>query len=189
MKRLTVIGLLLGGVAAAARRSSPAFADLLIVNARVYTLAWDEPDREGTPAANAPHTAGGWHPDAQALAIRGARLTLVGSTAQALALKGPSTRVIDAAGATIVPGLIDAHVHIAELGATLERVNLVGVQTDAEAVLRVQERAAQVPNGQWIVGWGWDEGAWANQYPDMKLLSARVPDHPVILRGLHSFAV
>jgi predicted amidohydrolase YtcJ len=46
-----------------------------------------------------------------------------------------------------------------------------------------------VPSGQWIVGWGWDEGAWANRYPDMAQLSARVPNHPVILRGLHSFAV
>ena len=44
------------------------------------------------------------------------------------------------------------------------------------------------PKGQWIVGWGWDEGAWANRYPDMTRLSARVPDHPVLLRGLHSFA-
>ena len=46
-----------------------------------------------------------------------------------------------------------------------------------------------MPKGQWIVGWGWDEGAWADHYPTMALLSARVPDHPVVLRGLHSFAV
>src|SRR5204863_9145544 len=92
-------------------------------------------------------------------------------------------------GATVLPGLVDAHVHIAELGASLERVKLVGVTTEADAVERVESRARQVPKGQWIVGWGWDEGAWANQYPDMTLLSARVPDHPVLLRGLHSFAV
>ncbi len=164
-------------------------ADLLLVNGRVYTLAWDEPDRDGRPAANAPHTTGGWHPDAQAVAVGGGRIVLVGSTAQALALQGPRTRIVDAAGATIVPGLADAHVHLTELGASLERVNLVGVRTEADAVERVEARARQVPKGQWIVGWGWDEGAWANQYPDMTRLSARVPDHPVILRGLHSFAV
>src|SRR5438034_564499 len=67
---------------------APAPADVVIVNGRVYTLAWDEPDREGRPAANAPHTLGGWHPDAQAVAIRGGRITFVGSNAQALALKG-----------------------------------------------------------------------------------------------------
>ena len=97
--------------------------------------------------------------------------------------------MLDLRGATMLPGLVDAHVHIAELGASLERVNLVGVKTEAEAVDRVEARARQVPKGQWIVGWGWDEGAWADHYPDMTLLSARVPDHPVVLRGLHSFAV
>lgn len=164
-------------------------ADLLVINGRVYTLAWGEPDREGRPAAGAPHTSGGWHPDAQAVAMRRGRIILVGTNAQALALKDKNTRVFDAAGGTVLPGLVDAHVHIAELGASLERVNLVGVKTETEAVARVEARAKEVSKGQWIVGWGWDEGAWANQYPDMTALSARVPDHPVVLRGLHSFAV
>src|SRR5437763_1957323 len=173
-----------------AQRNTPTLpADVLLLNGRVYTLAWDEPDREGRPAANAPHTPGGWHPDAQALAIRGDRIVLVGTSAQAMALKGPRTQLVDVHGATVLPGLVDAHGHIAELGASLERVNLVGVATEAEAIDRVEMRARQVPKGQWIVGWGWDEGAWANRYPDMTRLSARVPDHPVLLRGLHSFAV
>jgi predicted amidohydrolase YtcJ len=177
-------------VAAVLPQTAPRLpADLLLVNGHVYTLAWDEPDREGRPAANAPHTSGGWRPDAQAIAVRGGRIVLVGTTMQALTLKGPRTRIVDIAGATVVPGLVDSHVHVAELGASLERVNLVGVRTEAEAVERVEARTRQTPKGQWIVGWGWDEGAWANQYPDMTLLSARVPDHPVILRGLHSFAV
>jgi predicted amidohydrolase YtcJ len=184
-----ILALFAGGGLPAQRSAATQPADVLLVNGRVYTLAWDEPDREGRPAANAPHTAGGWHPDAQALAIRGDRIVLVGTTAQALALKGPRTRIIDAHGATVLPGLVDAHVHIAELGASLERVNLVGVKTESEAVERVEARARQVPDGQWIVGWGWDEGAWADHYPDMTLLSTRVPDHPVVLRGLHSFAV
>src|SRR5439155_7058827 len=177
-------------VAAVLPQTAPRLpADLLLVNGHVYTLAWDEPDREGRPAANAPHTNGGWRPDAQAIAVRSGRIVLVGTTMQALTLKGPRTRVVDIAGATVVPGLVDSHVHVAELGASLERVNLVGVRTEAEAVERVEARARETPKGQWIVGWGWDEGAWANQYPDLTLLSARVPDHPVILRGLHSFAV
>src|SRR6185436_9267124 len=75
------------------------------------------------------------------------------------------------------------------LGASLDRVNLVGLATEAEVVARIAERAARVPAGEWIEGWGWDEGAWASHYPDMKLLSERVPNHPVLLRGLHSFAV
>ena len=45
-----------------------------------------------------------------------------------------------------------------------------------------------MPAGEWIVGRGWDEGAWANRYPDKALLSQAVPDHPVVLESLHGFA-
>jgi predicted amidohydrolase YtcJ len=164
-------------------------ADLLLVHGQVYTFAWNEPATDGRPAAGAPHDAKGWHPDATAVGIRGGRIVFVGSDEGAQAFRGPRTRVRDLGGATVLPGLIDAHVHIANLGAKLEQVDLVGVATEEEAVRRVAERAARTPKGEWIVGWGWDEGAWANRYPDMKLLSERVPDHPVLLRGLHSFAV
>lgn len=98
-------------------------------------------------------------------------------------------RVEHLAGPTVMPGLVDAHVHIANLGARLEQVDLVGVSREEEAVDRVAERAAAVPAGDWILGWGWDEGAWADPYPDLELLSERVPENPVLLRGLHSFAV
>ncbi len=164
-------------------------ADLLLAGGRVYTFTWPEPDVEGRPAAGAPHDTAGWRPDAEAIAIRGDRIVFVGSRADAEAFRGPNTRVVELAGATVLPGLIDSHVHLPELGASLERVNLVGVQTEADAVARVETRARTTPKGEWIVGWGWDEGAWANHYPDMRLLSERVPDHPVILRGLHTFAV
>jgi predicted amidohydrolase YtcJ len=169
-------------------RATASAADLLLVNGRVYTFAWDEPSAEGVPAANAPFRDGRWHPDAEAVGIRGGTIVFAGTTAAAAAWRGPATRVIDLAGATVLPGLTDAHVHIAELGASLERVNLVGVTTEEEAIARVVERARTVPKGEWIVGWGWDEGAWANHYPSMTALSARVPDHPVVLRGLHTFA-
>src|SRR5262245_20550271 len=164
-------------------------ADLLLVGGRVYTFSWPEPDPEGRPAGGAPHDAAGWRPDAQAIAIRGDRILFVGERVNAESYRGTSTRVVDLGGATVLPGLIDSHVHLPELGAALERVNLVGVRTEAEAVARVEERARSTPKGDWIVGWGWDEGAWANRYPDMRLLSERVPDHPAVLRGLHTFAV
>src|SRR5690606_18758784 len=164
-------------------------ADLLILNARVYTLTWGEPAVDGTPAADAPYDpAAGWRPDAEAVAVRDGRILFVGSTAEAERFRGERTRVLDAAGGTLIPGLIDAHVHLANLGESLARVNLVGVQSEAEVVERVAARAAEVPAGEWIVGYGWDEGAWADRYPDHRLLSERVPDHPVYLRGLHGFA-
>jgi predicted amidohydrolase YtcJ len=162
----------------------------VLAGGRVYTLAWDEPRGDGAPAAGAPcDPARGCRPDAEAVAIRGNRIVFVGTAAAAKPYVGPDTRTIQLPPeAAVLPGLVDAHVHAAELGASLERVNLVGVQTEADAVARVAERARTVPKGEWIVGWGWDEGAWANRYPDAALLSQRVPDHPVFLRGLHSFA-
>jgi hypothetical protein len=89
----------------------------------------------------------------------------------------------------VIPGLVDSHTHVAGLGEARSQVDLVGVATEAEAVARVARFAQHVPKGQWILGRGWDEGAWASRYPDMKLLSERVPDHPVLLTGLHGFAV
>jgi predicted amidohydrolase YtcJ len=142
-------------------------ADLLLVGGRVYTLSWPDPDGEGRPNAAAPFGADGWRPDAEAIAIAGGRIIYVGDRAAAEKLASPATRTIDLKGATVLPGLIDSHVHLANLGANLERVNLVGVRTPAEAVERVAARAASTPKGEWISGWGWDEGAWSSQLPDI----------------------
>ncbi|WP_193743259.1 amidohydrolase [Sandarakinorhabdus sp. AAP62] len=164
-------------------------ADLILTDAHVYTLRWGEPALDGKPAPDAPITNGKWHPDAAAVAIRGGKIVYVGNDKGALALRGKQTKVIDLNGATVIPGLVDSHTHFVELGAKLESVDLTDVATEAEAVAKVAERAKSVPKGEWIFGAGWDEGAWANRYPDKQLLSAAVPDHPVVLRGLHGFAI
>ena len=169
--------------------AQPAPADLLLVSGRVYTFTWDEPAPDGTPAANAPRSAAGFRPVAEAVAIRGDRVVFVGSGRDTGAYRGPKTRVVDLGGATVLPGLVDSHTHIVGLGERQSQVDLVGVSSEADAVERVTAFAKTVPKGQWIVGRGWDEGAWANHYPTKKLLSERVPDHPVLLSGLHSFAV
>jgi predicted amidohydrolase YtcJ len=138
---------------------------------------------------DAPYTlTEGWHPDAEAVAVRDGRVVFVGSTEEARAYQGSDTEVLDLHGATVLPGMVDAHTHVVELGASLTRVDLVGVETEEEAVARAAERAAQVPAGTWVIGAGWDEGAWADRYPDSELLTQRIPDHPVYLRGLHGFA-
>lgn len=163
-------------------------ASLILTNARVYTLAWDEPGLDGTVMPNAPHDERGWHPDAEAIVIQGGTILFVGSSDDALEFKGESSRVIDLAGATVIPGLVDSHTHVFGLGALLDQVNLVGVATEEEAIELIVERAKSVPKGAWIVGRGWDEGAWANRYPDKALLTAAVPDHPVFMDSLHGFA-
>jgi len=164
-------------------------ADLIITNARVYTFGWADPSPDGAPAPGAPHGASGWSPDAQTIAIQAGRIRFVGDQAGATTYRGPATRVVDAQGATVLPGLVDSHTHIAELGANLTRVSLVGISTEADAVAKIAEVAAKTPRGEWIQGYGWDEGAWANHYPTTALLSQKVPNHPVYLRGLHGFAV
>lgn len=178
-------------VLTAACTSAPtvAPADTLLTNGRVYTFTWDDPAAAGTPAAGAPHTAEGWRPDAEAVAIRGDRIVFTGTSQQAEAYRGPATRVVDLKGATALPGLVDSHVHIRELGQAETQLDLTGVATEEEAVARAVAYAAKVPKGQWVIGRGWDEGAWAGRYPTMRLLSEQVPDHPVVLDSLHGFAV
>ncbi len=162
-------------------------ADLILMNARVYTLDWDDPAPNGTLSPDAPHDERQWHPDAEAVVITGGKIVFVGGSTEARKYQAESSRMIDLAGATIIPGLVDSHTHVFELGAVLDRIDLTGVATEEEAVALIVERAKTVPRGAWIVGRGWDEGAWANRYPDKVLLTEAVPDHPVFLDSLHSF--
>jgi len=163
-------------------------ADLLLINGRVYTFNWGDPAGDGTLVHDAPHGEHGWRPDGSAVAVRSGTIVFVGATRDAEEYRGAGTRVVDLAGATVIPGLVDSHTHVFGLGALLDQVDLVGIDTEEEAVARVAERAKSVPKGSWIVGRGWDEGAWANRYPDKVLLSEAVPDHPVFLASLHTFA-
>ena len=164
-------------------------AELILTDARIYTLAWGEPALDGTPAPDAPWDEGsGWTPDAEAVAMAGGRILGVGSAGDMEAFRGPDTQVMELDGAVVIPGIVDSHAHILSLGNSLFQVDLVGVETEEEAVERVVTQASEVPEGSWIQGRGWDEGAWAGRYPDRTLLSAAVPDHPVLLRGLHGFA-
>ena len=91
-------------------------ADLLLTNAPVYTLAWEQPGPDGAPALDAPYAAAdGWHPDAEAVAIRNGRILFVGTAEDAEAYRGANTEVLDLDGATVLPGLVDSHTHVAEL--------------------------------------------------------------------------
>jgi predicted amidohydrolase YtcJ len=165
--------------------------DIVLLNGKVYTFTWSEPAADGSPARDAPHDSAGWHPDAEAVVIRGDRILYVGTNDAARQMAGASTRMIDLLGATVVPGLIDSHVHLDSYAEKLSQVDLVGVVNEQEAVRRVAEwiRTRRVPAGQWVVGYGWDDGAWSTHYPTLDLLSRTVPDHPVALRGLHGFAI
>ena len=164
-------------------------ADIILTNARVYTMTWPDPWPLGGISSAAPLDTDGWRPDAEAVALNGGEIIYVGDAEGAAAYASTETQLIDLGGATIVPGLVDTHTHVLELGAKLTAVDLTGVETEEEAVALVAARAAETPAGEWIIGAGWDEGAWATRYPDKTLLSEAVPDHPVALDGLHGFAM
>ncbi|HKW67790.1 MAG TPA: amidohydrolase [Terriglobales bacterium] len=127
-------------------------------------------------------------PAAEAIAVSGDRIAWVGSGADARRLYPSATRVLDLHGSTVLPGIIDSHTHLMELGKSLLQLNLKDVPSDKEAVERVRQRVATAKAGEWILGWGWDEGKWAAHYPDNRALSAVSPDNPVYLVGLHTFA-
>ncbi len=187
-KRLIVLlALAAAGCDSTVEESRPS-ADLLLTNARVYTMNWSEAAPDGSITSEAPRTENGWQPDAEAVAVRGSEIVFVGSDEEAHEWRGDGTRVIDLQGATLLPGLVDSHTHIFELGQRIARVDIVDVATEEDAVAMIVERARDVPEGDWIIGYGWDEGAWADRYPDKALLSDAVPNHPVLMRGLHGFA-
>ena len=146
-------------------------ADLIITNARIYTV--DDA-----------------HPLADALVVRGGRVAFVGNARGALALKGPQTRVVDMGGKTIIPGMVDAHGHVAGLGTALAIVDLTGAASYDEIVARVANRAKTAPPGQWITGRGWDQNRWGNTaFPTHDKLTAAVPNNPVMLTRVDGHAV
>jgi len=186
---VSLVTLLLGCSKSSPMMSDTLAADVIIDNARIYTFAWGEPDGEGNPTSRAPIIAGNWSPDATAVAIKAGVIVAIGSSADIAPLKGESTEIIDAMGATLLPGFTDSHTHIEELGATLDDVNLKGVIDEAEAIARVvaHVEANPVPAGQWIVARGWDDGLWADRYPSHNALTAAFPDNPVLMDGTNGF--
>jgi predicted amidohydrolase YtcJ len=162
--------------------------NLILTNARVYTLDWPDAATDGSVHPDAPYDELGWRPDAEAVVVANGAILFVGDTAKALTYENEQSRIVDLAGATVIPGLVDSHTHVFELGEQIDRVSLVNAKTEADAVELIAARAKTVAKGEWIFGLGWDEGAWADNYPDKQLLSEAVPDHPVFMRGLHGFA-
>ncbi len=154
-----------------AAQNPPQPADLLVTNARV-------------------HTSDAAHPEAQAFAVRGDRIVFVGSTSEALALRGPATRVLDLGGLTVVAGIIDAHAHLLSLGTSLRSVDLTGTTSYEQVIQRVAARAAQARPGEWIQGRGWNQMNWADtRFPTHEALSRAVPNNPVVLGRVDGHAI
>ena len=122
------------------------------------------------------------------MVVAGGKIVAVGP-ADELRAAHPAARVIDVTGATVMPGLTDAHGHLYGLGLSLDTVNLVGATSFDEAVARVKERAERAQPGEWILGRGWDQNRWpGKQFPTAAALDAAITDHPVWLRRVDGHA-
>lgn len=108
-------------------------ADLIILNGACLTF---DPDM----------------PQAEAIAITGNMITAVGSTEDIRALAGPATQEIDAAGATVLPGFIDSHVHLFGGAAELDMLDLLGLQGEDRLRDAVRSYAAGRPDDPLISG-------------------------------------
>jgi len=168
---LGVALILPGAISAQAPRPTSAVpADLIVTNARVYTV--DDA-----------------RPLVEAFAVSKGRIVFTGSTRETAVLRGPNTRVIDAGGRTIIPGMVDGHAHFVGLAEKLRAVDLVGTRSLDEVIARVVAKAKTLPKGTWITGRGWDQNAWGDtRFPTHDKLSAALPDHPVLLTRVDGHA-
>jgi predicted amidohydrolase YtcJ len=144
-------------------------ADLVLRNGRIVTV---------NPAA----------PTAQAIAIRGDRITALGPDSAAQRWIGPNTKVIDLHGMTAIPGFIEGHGHFTGLGEFRMGLDLREARTWDDIVDQVGRAAKQAKPGDWIIGRGWHQSKWSKA-PDQNVegfplhasLDKVSPNNPVLL--------
>ncbi len=125
--------------------------------------------------------------DGEAVAIQGARIKAVGA-ADALAKRYPKAIRIALKGGTLMPGFIESHAHIGELGAMSRQADLTGIASEDEALARVKAWCAANPSG-WVRARGWDQNLWPGQaFPTLKELDAITGDRPAYLERVDGHA-
>ncbi|WPB76130.1 amidohydrolase [Archangium violaceum] len=129
-------------------------------------------------------------PMAEALSVRAGKVLAVGTRDEVLAGAGADARVVDLGEATVVPGLTDAHGHLAGLGAGLAGVQLEGTATRDEVLSRVASAPATAWQGDWLIGRGWDQNDWPEKsFPGRAELDAKSPKTPVVLERIDGHAL
>lgn len=146
-------------------------ADLIVFNAKIFT---------GNRA----------QPEASALAVKQGRIYSVGSDADILNLKVSRTEIVDARSRRLIPGIIDAHIHVLNDLAYTYNVRWDGVPTLRKALTMLSEQAKRTPQGQWVkVIGGWSPYQFQeNRFPTLDELHAAVPDRPMIVQYAYNQA-
>ena len=160
----------LAGVLAVTMMSTPATeqareapADLVLVSAKIWTGDLR-------------------NPEAEALAVRGGKIAAVGSNEQIEPFKGPQTKVLDAKGRRVVPGMIDCHTHMSMGGLDLLAMDLRKTKDPAEFTRIVGEYAKKQPAGVWLTDGAWDHQQWNPvRLPTKADLDPATGDHPTCL--------
>ena len=144
-------------------------ADLVVTNAKIVTL-----DSASTIA--------------QALAVREGKIVAVGGNDAMEGLIGSATRRVDAGGRTVIPGLIDSHIHAVRAGLTYAtEVNWIGAKTITEAMDRLRQAAKARPASWIIVAGGWSELQFAEKRrPTLAEVTSAVPDNPAWIQLFYS---
>ncbi|MGW0881861.1 amidohydrolase [Streptomyces sp. NPDC002671] len=148
-------------------------AELVVRNARIHT---------GEPG----------HPQAEALAVRNGVITVVGDDKDVAPHIGAATKVVDALGRRMIPGLNDAHLHVIRGGLNyVLELRWDGVRTLRQGLAMLREQAARTPKGQWVrVVGGWSAEQFAERrLPTVAELNAAAPDTPVFVLHLYQSAV
>lgn len=124
-----------------------------------------------------------------ALAIQGEKIIFIGSDEASKSFEGPRTQIIDLRDKTVIPGLIDSHLHIIRGGLNYNlELRWDGVRTIKEALGMLREQAKRTPDGQWIrVVGGWNEFQFKEgRLPTLQEINEAVPDKPVFVLYLYS---
>ena len=127
---------------------------------------------------------------AEAVAIRDGRFVAVGTSADIRRLVGDGTRVIDAGGRTVIPGLIDSHVHALGVAAAEDAQPFQNLKSIAEMQAWVRHAASAAPAGDWI----WTPRVFPTRireqrFPTRAELDAAAPNHPVVVDGAYALMV
>lgn len=119
-------------------------------------------------------------PRAEAVAVYGSRIVAVGETMDVKSMVGPSTRIIDLQGKTVIPGFIDSHIHFTSYALRSREVDLDGAVSIKEVLVKIKKRAGTLKLGDWIVGRGWDTNLWRHK-PTKEKLDMVSQGNPVAL--------
>jgi predicted amidohydrolase YtcJ len=142
-------------------------SELVLKHGRIYTLTRELPQ-------------------AEAMFIRDGKIIWVGENTTVDQFVGSNTEVVSLEGKTVIPGLIDAHIHLQKYAFSL---NYVDCETPnlSGCLKRVEEKAKRTPHGEWILGHGWDQNSW-DSYGTASQLDMVTTDHPVYLtaKSLHA---